>query len=222
MALGCAIHGAARIGEICSVRLDEVTNASFGVEAGGGAFVPIIRRGSAIPNAKTVRTGPIEPNATRVAVRVYQGDLKAAKDNRHICTLVLDGLEPGAPGQTDVDIRMDLDEDGVLSVRVTDPATKRAEHKRIHADTGLDGEALARLRAIGEDDEQGPENTRPDDQADENPPANGDSSPDAPQVVGVAPDLDGRAGLDDLGADDDDGWGDFNDDELAQVGAAAR
>lgn len=210
VALGCAVQAAARAGELKSIHLDEVTNASFGVEAGGGAFAPIIKRGSAIPTAKTVRTGNFDADATQVVARIYQGDLKHAADNRLVCRLALE-IEPQPKGQADLDLKLDLDEDGVLTVKLIDARTKRYVERRVHADTGLDGDALADIRGLSEDDEIGPET----DAGEDSPAA--EPEPIEEPIAAAAAQASPPPG-EEPANDDDAAWDDFDASELERVG----
>jgi molecular chaperone DnaK len=162
VALGCAIQAAARAGELASIALTEVTTSSFGLEASGGAFVPFLKRGSQIPNAKTLKTAAADETGTEVALRIFQGDLNVAREGRHLGTLIV----PVSAGG-DVAVTFDIDQDGMLTVEATDLATGAVATKAMHADLGLDREALENLRRMSEDDQQGPLDDDPADPVDE-------------------------------------------------------
>lgn len=160
--MGCAFVAAAIAGETRALALDDITNAAFGIEASGGSFVPIIKAGTRIPYSRTVRTGAAADGATWVKASIYQGDARAARDNRHLGNVVHRAITPKKRGNADIDLTMDLDEDGMLTVTLTDVETGEAVSSRIHAETGIDPAALADVSGVEEDDEIGPEADEPE------------------------------------------------------------
>ncbi|NBW07944.1 MAG: molecular chaperone DnaK [Caulobacteraceae bacterium] len=185
--MGCAVMAAAIAGETKAIALDDITGQSFGVEASGGAFVPVIKAGTRVPYSRTVRTGPAADGATWARVRVYQGDARVARDNPLLGEIVHKEITPKRKGEADIDLTFDLDEDAILTVTMLDVESGVAVSNRIHAETGLSAEAIDDLGGLSEDDEVGPEE-EPDDAEPvrggvsdqghaENPPANDDFVP---------------------------------------------
>lgn len=174
--IGCAVLAAAIAGETKTVLLEDIVATNFGVEASGGSFVPIIRRGTRLPFSVTRNTAPIDPTLTRVAARISQGDAGNAAENARIGTIVLDGLPEDPDADKEIAVTFALDEDAVLSVTLAHAASGRSETRRYDANSGLDAEAMEQLRGLGEDDEVGPEPEAAEEKVAENAESDRNSS----------------------------------------------
>lgn len=149
VSLGCALQGAALAGEMKSMALSEVLPRSIGLEVGNGSLLPMLKANRAVPARETVRFGLAQQGADAAAIRVYQGDLKVASENRLISTLVLNDLAKHvAPKSPLIDVTLDLDDDGFLTVSAVDVNTKEKITHRVHAESGMSPEETERLRAI--------------------------------------------------------------------------
>jgi molecular chaperone DnaK len=147
VALGCAMQGAALAGEMRSVDLKEVVVRSIGVEVGNGAIVPIIRAGKSIPAREHVDFTMADPGKPAAAIRIYEGDLKSAADNRLLGTMVMN--DQARHDMPLIRVTMDLNESGMLTTTVLDRNTnERIEHS-FHADTGMNAAEQEALRDLG-------------------------------------------------------------------------
>jgi molecular chaperone DnaK (HSP70) len=85
-----------------------------------------------------------------VSVRVYQGDDPAARNNRLLAQLDFDGLPPGPRGSVRVEVRFDMDHNGVLLVTATEPTSGREKTMRVARARQLSAAEAARLRQEAE------------------------------------------------------------------------
>lgn len=159
VAYGCATQGAVIAGTIKSISLQERVPVSIGVEIGNGNMHTMLRQGRTLPARESARFGLVEKDADAAAIRVVQGELKVAADNRPVCTLVHNDLQRGRPErgvtkkQAALDVILSMDEDGILSVFTENVHTKERIEHRVHADTGMTPEAIDEMRRIGEEGE---------------------------------------------------------------------
>lgn len=157
VAYGCAAQGAVMAGTFKSLALQERSTKSIGVEVGNGSLVPIIRAGSTIPNRVTMRFGMADKNVDGAAIRVFEGDLKVASDNREVARLVLNDLQASRAKRGDllaeptIDLTFDINEEGICEfTAVNAHAKEKAVSYRVHADTGLSEEEVSELRRLGD------------------------------------------------------------------------
>lgn len=146
VSLGCAMQGAALAGELKSLAFTDILPMSLGVEVGNGSIVPILRAGRQVPAKETVKFGLAENGKDGAAIRVYQGDLREASENRQIARLVLNDLaQHKAPL---IDVTFDLDDDGMLTVSAVDCVSKAKVVHRVHAESGMSKEDVDALRTL--------------------------------------------------------------------------
>lgn len=149
VALGCALQGAALSGEMKSIALSETLPISLGVEVGNGSGVPILRAGRKIPARETIRFGLAEgPNGEReaAAIRIYQGDLKIASENRQLGVLVLNDLAKHK--EPLIAVTLDIDEDGILTATAQDLLSQEKVVHRVHAESGLSESEVQGLKTL--------------------------------------------------------------------------
>ena len=96
----------------------------LGNEQRDGYLLPIIHRNTTIPASRVERVSTIQPNQTRVAVKIFQGESRRTEQNLLLGEFSVEGIPPGPPGQQ-VDIRFTYDLNGVLEVEATVVATRR-------------------------------------------------------------------------------------------------
>ncbi len=114
-----------------------------------GQFLPIIERNTVIPVSRSEMVHTIEDNQRRMAIRVFQGELRLVKDNVRLGELNI-ALPPGAAGKEKVDIRFTYDTSGLLEVDVTTLSTGRTETLVIEGNPGVlqPDEIAKRLAAL--------------------------------------------------------------------------
>mgnify|MGYP000010409720 CR=1 FL=1 len=148
VAFGCAIVGAAMQGALQSVSLNEKTLHTIGIGDADGAFVPMIKRGSAMPAEKSFEFTTDQDDQETVAVPVYEGERDAAGDNRLLFTLALAGLTKAQKGDPQFRVTMAMGQDGtVTGILETVPPEKPMRHSiKVHTASGMTQEDLEALR----------------------------------------------------------------------------
>ncbi|KPL82831.1 molecular chaperone DnaK [Thermanaerothrix daxensis] len=150
VAIGAAIQAAVLGGEVRDVVLVDVTPLTLSVETLGGVATPIVERNSAIPTSKSQIFTTATDNQTQVEIHVVQGERPMAADNKSLGRFVLDGIPPAPRGVPQIEVRFNIDANGILTVTAQDKATGRHRHIIIQASSGLTEEEIERMRKEAE------------------------------------------------------------------------
>ena len=137
VALGAAIQGGVLSGDVTSMLLLDVTPLSLGIETLGGVFTKLIDRNTTIPASKTEVFSTAADNQTAVDVYVFQGERQLARDNKLLGNFRLDGVTAAPRGMPQIEVKFDIDANGILKVSATDKATGKQQHISIEASSGL-------------------------------------------------------------------------------------
>jgi molecular chaperone DnaK (HSP70) len=90
-------------------------------------FVPLIRKNSPIPTAKSESFYTMVDGQQAVDVRIYQGEDRDALNNTEIGSFKVEGLSDVPAGNVIV-MRFELDLDGILKVTATEKRTGLEKH----------------------------------------------------------------------------------------------
>ena len=146
VSLGAAIQGGIIGGDVKDVVLLDVTPLSVGIETEGGIMTVLVERNTTIPTTKTETFSAAADNQPSVTVRVFQGERKMAGDNRLLDEFNLDGLPPAPRGVPQVEVKFDIDVNGILNVSAKDKATGKEHSVQIKQSSGLSPEEIDRMR----------------------------------------------------------------------------
>jgi molecular chaperone DnaK len=151
VAIGAAIQGAVMTGSIKDVLLLDVTPLSLGIETMGGVFTKLIDANTTIPTRKSETFSTASDNQPSVEVHILQGERPMAKDNRSLGRFHLDGIMPAPRGIPQIEISLDMDVNGILSVHAKDKSTGKENKIRIEGGSQLSKEEVERMKREAEE-----------------------------------------------------------------------
>ena len=137
VAIGAAIQGGVLGGEVKDVLLLDVTPLSLGIETLGGVFTKLIERNTTIPTSKSQVFSTAADNQTSVDIHVLQGEREMARDNKTLGSFSLAGIPPARRGIPQIEVKFDIDANGIVHVTATDLGTKQEQSVTITSSTNL-------------------------------------------------------------------------------------
>ena len=150
VAVGAAIQGGVLAGEVQDVLLLDVTPLSLGIETLGGIMTKLVERNTTIPTERKQVFSTADDNQTAVTVRVFQGEREMAADNRLLGQFNLEGLPPAPRGVPQIEVKFDIDANGILSVSAKDLGSGKEQTVRIEQSSGLNEAEIERMRKDAE------------------------------------------------------------------------
>ncbi|MDA7951044.1 MAG: molecular chaperone DnaK [Pirellulaceae bacterium] len=151
VAVGAAIQGSVLARERTDVLLLDVTPLSLGIETLGGVFTKLVERNTTIPTDKKETFSTAEDNQSAVTVRVFQGERKMASDNRELATFNLEGIVAAPRGVPQIEVKFDIDQNGILNVSAKDLGTGKEASVKIDNSAGLEDEEIKRMQKAAEE-----------------------------------------------------------------------
>jgi molecular chaperone DnaK len=151
VALGAAIQGGVLGGDVQDVLLLDVTPLSLGIETEGGIFTKLVERNTTVPTEKKQVFSTAADNQTAVTVSVYQGERPMARDNRLLGQFNLEGIPPAPRGTPQVEVKFDIDANGILNVSAKDLGSNKEQTVRIEQSSGLNEAEIERMRREAEE-----------------------------------------------------------------------
>merc|ERR1712224_1021815 len=116
VALGAAVQAGVLGGEVSDIVLLDVTPLSLGLETLGGVMTKLIPRNTTLPTSKSETFSTAADGQTSVEINVLQGEREFVKDNKSLGTFRLDGIPSAPRGVPQIEVRFDIDANGILSV----------------------------------------------------------------------------------------------------------
>lgn len=151
VALGAAVQAGVLQGEVKDVLLLDVTPLSFGLETLGGVMTKLIERNTTIPTSKSQVFSTAADNQTSVEIHVLQGEREMASDNKALGRFILSDIPMAPRGIPQIEVKFDIDANGILNVSATDKGTGKSQNIRIEASTGLSEEEIERMKKDAEE-----------------------------------------------------------------------
>ncbi|MCL4108471.1 UNVERIFIED_CONTAM: hypothetical protein GTU68_046752 [Idotea baltica] len=150
VSLGAAIQGGIIAGDVKDVVLLDVTPLSLGIETEGGIMTTLVERNTTIPTTKSESFSTAADNQPAVTVRVFQGERRMAADNRLLDQFDLSDIPPAPRGVPQIEVKFDIDVNGILSVSAKDKATGKEHSVQIKQSSGLSDEEIEKMRQDAE------------------------------------------------------------------------
>jgi molecular chaperone DnaK (HSP70) len=145
VALGAAIQAHIMVTGSRDMLLLDVTPLSLGIETVGGAMSKIILRNSTIPASGTEMFTTFVDNQTAVDIHVLQGERELVPDNRSLARFKLRGIPPMPAGLPRIQVRFQIDENGILSVGARELRTGIEQAIEVKPSYGLTDEEVERM-----------------------------------------------------------------------------
>ena len=145
VAMGAAIQGGVLAGEVKDVLLLDVTPLSLGIETLGGVFTKLIERNTTIPTSKSQIFSTAADNQSSVEIHVQQGERQMAAGNKTLGRFQLSGIPPAPRGVPQIEVKFDIDANGIAHVTAKDMATGNQQQITITASSGLSDADIDRM-----------------------------------------------------------------------------
>ena len=145
VALGAAIQADILVSGRREMLLLDVTPLSLGIETMGGVVSKIILRNSTIPaSGREMFTTGVD-NQTGVDIHVLKGERELAADCRSLAHLHLKGIPPMVAGLPRIEVRFQIDANGILSVSARELRTGIEQAIEVKPSYGLTDQEVERM-----------------------------------------------------------------------------
>ena len=145
VALGAAVQADILVSGRREMLLLDVTPLSLGIETMGGVVSKIILRNSTIPaTGREMFTTGVD-SQTAVDVHVLQGERELAADNRSLAQFKLRGIPPMPAGLPRIEVRFQIDANGILSVAARELRTEIEQTIEVKPSYGLTDQEVERM-----------------------------------------------------------------------------
>jgi len=150
VALGAAVQAGVLGGEVSDIVLLDVTPLSLGLETLGGVMTKLIPRNTTLPTSKSEVFSTAADGQTSVEINVLQGEREFVKDNKSLGNFRLDGIPSAPRGVPQIEVKFDIDANGILSVSAMDKGTGKRQDITITGASTLASDEVDRMVAEAE------------------------------------------------------------------------
>ena len=145
VSMGAAIQGGVLTGEVNDIVLLDVTPLSLGIETLGGVMTVLIERNTTIPTSKQQIFSTAADNQPAVDIHVLQGERPMSADNKTLGRFQLGNIPPAPRGIPQIEVKFDIDANGIVNVTAKDLGTNKEQSITITASTSLTDEEIDRM-----------------------------------------------------------------------------
>ena len=157
VAMGAAIQGGVIAGDVTDIVLLDVTPLSLGIETLGGVMTTLIPRNTTIPATRSEIFSTATDNQPGVDIHVLQGERSMANDNKTLGRFQLTNIPPAPRGVPQIEVKFDIDSNGIVSVTAKDLGTNKEQSITITSTTNLSDEEIERMRKEAEENKEADE-----------------------------------------------------------------
>ena len=151
VAMGAAIQAGIIAGDVTSdIVLLDVTPLTLGIETLGGVREPLIERNTTIPTSKSKVFTTAADNQTAVTIHVVQGERPMATDNVSLGSFNLTDLPPAPRGIPQIEVKFDIDANGIINVTAKDLGTQKEAKITIESTSKLSPDEIEKLKEDAE------------------------------------------------------------------------
>jgi heat shock protein 1/8 len=130
----------------------------------------IIPRNTTLPTSKSEVFSTAADGQTSVEINVLQGEREFVRDNKSLGSFRLDGIPPAPRGVPQVEVRFDIDANGILSVSALDKGTGKKQDITITGASTLPKDEVERMvqeaEKFGQEDKEKRDSVDTKNQAD--------------------------------------------------------
>ena len=145
VALGAAIQGGVLTGEVNDLVLLDVTPLSLGIETLGNVMTVLIPRNTTIPASKSQVFSTAADNQPAVDIHILQGERPMVSDNKTLGHFQLTGIPPAPRGIPQIEVKFDIDANGIVNVSAKDLGTGKEQSITITSNTNLTDEEVDKM-----------------------------------------------------------------------------
>ncbi len=133
VAYGAAVQAAVLSGHakddetLKNLVLVDVAPLSLGIETAGGIMTKLIERNSVIPCSKEQVFSTYSDNQPGVTVKIYEGEREFTRDNNLLGTFELTGIPPMPRGMPKINVKIDVDTNGIVQVSAQEESTGKSQ-----------------------------------------------------------------------------------------------
>ncbi|GER47272.1 heat shock protein 70 [Striga asiatica] len=128
-----------------TVNPDEVVALGAAVQTLGGVMTKIIPRNTTLPTSKSEVFSTAADGQTSVEINVLQGEREFVRDNKSLGSFRLDGIPPAPRGVPQIEVKFDIDANGILSVTAIDKGTGKKQDITITGASTLPSDEVERM-----------------------------------------------------------------------------
>lgn len=151
VAMGAAIQAGIIAGDVTSdIVLLDVTPLTLGIETLGGVREPLIERNTTIPTSKSKVFTTAADNQTAVTIHVVQGERPMTADNVSLGSFNLTDLPPAPRGIPQIEVKFDIDANGIINVTAKDLGTQKEAKITIESSSKLSKDEIEKLKEDAE------------------------------------------------------------------------
>ena len=145
VALGAAVQADILVSGRREMLLLDVTPLSLGIETMGGVVSKIILRNSTIPASGREMFTTFAEHQTAVDIHVLQGERELVDDCRSLARFKLRGIPPMPAGLPRIEVRFQIDANGILSVSARELRTSIEQTIEVKPSYGLTDQEVERM-----------------------------------------------------------------------------